>query len=169
MARPGTRSWNVLNGPAGSAYVVNVGPLRPSPLGPRVASPLAFPWPVLDSFSPEHEQRVRGQEVECSYRGKPVKTHRSGKGRERRPQAAPALSTLSACRGSGMSNSETPTMTTLSAHSGADFEAGRTGLPRGEQLEGRAVNDRREHLPGGSATRSPAAARVVDAAGAQHD
>ena len=69
-----------------------------------------------------------------------------------------------------MSNSETPTMTTLSAHSGADFEAGHTGLPRGEQLEGRAVNDRREHLPGGSATRSPAAARVVDAAvGAQHD
>ena len=64
---------------------------------------------------------------------------------------------LSRILASGMSNSETPTMTpphsrsTLSAHSGADFEAGRTGLPRGEQLEGRAVNDRSKHLPGGSA------------------
>ena len=49
-------------------------------------------------------------------------------------------------------------MQTLSAHSGADFEAGRTGLPRGEYLEGVAVNDRREHLPSGSANRSPVAA-----------
>ena len=31
-------------------------------------------------------------------------------------------------------------MTTLSAHSGATYEAGGTGLPRGEHIEGVAVN-----------------------------
>ena len=37
-----------------------------------------------------------------------------------------------------------PAMRTLSSHSGAAYEANRTGLPRGEQLEGAAINDRRE-------------------------
>ena len=45
-----------------------------------------------------------------------------------------------------MSDGETPTLRTLSSHSGAAYEAGSTGLPRGEQLEGAAVNDRREHV-----------------------
>ena len=64
-----------------------------------------------------------------------------------------------------MSDGETPTTRTLSSHSGAAFEAGRTGLPRGEQLEGVAVNDRRKHLPGDIAICSPAAAP----AGAEED
>ena len=40
-----------------------------------------------------------------------------------------------------------PPMTTLSAHSGGTFEAGGTGLPRGEHLEGAAVTDRRDQGP----------------------
>ena len=48
-------------------------------------------------------------------------------------------------------------MTTISAHSGATFEAGGTGLPRGEHLEGAAVNDRRDQGPGGRVRAWPVA------------
>ena len=50
-------------------------------------------------------------------------------------------------------------MTTLSAHSGATFEAGGTVPPRGEQLDGVAINDRRDLGPvrsGGGGPATPA-------------
>ena len=54
-----------------------------------------------------------------------------------------------------------PPMTTLSAHSGGTFEAGGTGLPRGEHLEGAAVTDRRDQGPVRGGGGGPAAAPVA--------
>ena len=48
---------------------------------------------------------------------------------------------------------DAPQFRTLSAHGGADFEAGRLGGPRGEQLEDVDVHDGREQVPGGGGSK----------------
>ena len=58
-------------------------------------------------------------------------------------------------------------MTTLSAHSGATYEAGGTGLPRGEHIEGVAVNDRRDQAPARGASHGKKVV-VINMAGRTH-